>query len=125
MNTLLQKVSKKYHALASVYNFMDTKMQHVLLNDFIASQFSYCPLVCMFHSRTLNNRINKMYKKALRHVYKYETFLSLDYLLKRDKSVSIHQKNLQILETEIYKTKNNLGPEIMKDIFHFIQKHTT
>ena len=36
--------------------------------------------------------------------------------------MSIHQKNLQILATEIYKTKNDLGPKIMKDTFHFIQK---
>ena len=92
------------------------------MNAFITSQFSYCPLVWMFHSRTLNNRINKIHEKALRLVYKNETFLSFDDLLKRDKSVSIHQKNLQILATEIYKTKNDLGPKIMKYTFHFIQK---
>ena len=36
--------------------------------------------------------------------------------------MSIHQKNLQILATEIYTTKNDLGPKIVKDTFHFIQK---
>ena len=92
------------------------------MNAFITFQFSYCPLVWMFHSRTLNNRINKIHERALRLVYKNETFLSFDDLLKRDRSVSIHQKNLQILATEIYKTKNDLGPKIMKDTFHFIQK---
>ena len=43
--------------------------------------------------------------------------LSLDDLLKKDKSVSIHQRNLQILWTETYKARTDLGPEIMKDIF--------
>ena len=38
------------------------------------------------------------------------------------KSVSIYQRNLQILATEIYKVRDDLGPEIMKDIFHFAQK---
>ena len=38
------------------------------------------------------------------------------------KSVKIHQKNLQILATEIYKVKNDLGPKIMADIFHFVEK---
>ena len=98
------------------------KKRCVLMKAFITSQFSYCPLVWMFHSRTLNNRINKIHERALRLVYKNETFLSFDDLLKRDRSVSIHQKNLQILATEIYKTKNDLGPKIMKDTFHFIQK---
>ena len=92
------------------------------MKAFIASQFSYCPLVWMFHSRTLNNRINKVHIRALRRVYKNETFLSFDDLLKRDRSESIRQKNLQTLATEIYKTKHDLGPTIMKDTFHFIQK---
>ena len=36
--------------------------------------------------------------------------------------MSIHQTNLQIIVTEIIKTKNDLGPGIMKDIFHFVQE---
>ena len=75
------------------------------MNAFITSRFSYCHLVWMFHSRTLNNQINKIHEKALRLVCKNEIFFSLDDLLKRDKSVSIHQKNLQVLATEINKTK--------------------
>ena len=70
----------------------------------------------------MNNRINKIHERALRLVYKNKTFLSFDNLLKRDRSVSIHQKNLQILATEIYKIKYDLGPKIMKDTFHFVQK---
>ena len=66
------------------------------MNAFIISQFSYSPLVWMFHSRTLNNRINKTHEKALRIAYKDQTFLSFDDLLKRDKSARVHQKNLQI-----------------------------
>ena len=66
--------------------------------------------------------MNKIHKRALRLVHKSETFLSFDDLLKRDISVSIQQRNLQILATEIYKIKNDLGPKIMKDTFHFIQK---
>ena len=94
------------------------------MKAFITSQFSYCPRVWMFHSRTLNNRINKIHERVLRLVYKTETFLSFDDLLKRDRSVSIHQKNLQILATEIHKhkTKYDRGPKIMKDTFRFIQK---
>ena len=92
------------------------------MNAFITSQFSYCPLVWMSHSRTMNNRINKIHEKTLRLVYKDEKNLSLDDLLKKDKSASIHQINLKILATEIYKARNDLGPEIMKDIFHSVQK---
>ena len=70
----------------------------------------------------MNKRINKIHEKALRLVYKDEKNLSLDDLTKKGKSISIHQRYLQILATEIYKVRNDLGPEIMKDIFHFVQK---
>ena len=46
----------------------------------------------------MNNRINKIHEKALRRVYKDETNLSLDNLLKKDKSVGIK---------EIYKPKKS------------------
>ena len=36
--------------------------------------------------------------------------------------MKIHQKNLQILATEIYKVKNDLWPKIMEYIFHFVEK---
>ena len=122
VNTVLKMASKKYHTLTRVCNCMDTKKRRALVNAFITSQFSYCPLVWMFHSRTLSNQTNKIHEKVLRLVYKNETFLSFDDLLERNKSRSILQKNLQLLATEICKAKYDLGPKIMKDTFHFIQK---
>ena len=122
VNKFLKRASKKYHALARVCNCMNKKKRRILMNAFITSQFSYCPLVWMSHSRTMNNRINKIHEKGLRIAYKVKTNVSLDDLLKKDTSVSIHQRNLQILATEIYKVRNDLGPEIMKGIFHFAQK---
>ena len=70
----------------------------------------------------MNNRIDQIHEKTLRLVQKDEKNLFLDDLLKKDKLVRIHQKNLQILATEIYKARNDLGPENMKDIFHSVQK---
>ena len=72
------------------------KKQRILMNAFTISQFFYCSLVWMFHSRTQKNRINKIHERAFITAYKYQTFLSFDDSFKRDKSVSIHQKNLQI-----------------------------
>ena len=42
----------------------------------------------------------------------------------RQKSVSIHVKNLQYLATEIFKVKNDLYSEIMKEIFIFHENPT-
>ena len=70
----------------------------------------------------MNNRINTPHEKALRLVYTNKSNLSFDDLLKEDKLVKIHLKNLQILATEIYKIKNDLGPKFMTDIFHIVEK---
>ena len=80
------------------------------------SQFSYCPLVWMCHGRTLNNKINKLYERALGLVCD-DRQLTLKELLNIDKSVTIHHRNLQVLATELYKVHHGLAPELMNDIF--------
>ena len=45
--------------------------------------------------------------------------LTFKELLDKNKTVSIHQKNLQVLATEIFKVKLNISPEILKDLFTF------
>ena len=92
VNTLLRKASKKYQPLASVCNYMNKKKRRILMNAFITSQLSYCPLVWMSHSSTMNNRINKNHEKAFRLVYKDETNLSLNDLLKK-RQISKYSKN--------------------------------
>ena len=38
-------------------------------------------------------------------------------LLQKDNSVTIHQQNFQVLASEIFKAKNDLSPEIMKELY--------
>ena len=92
------------------------------MNAFIKSQFSYCPFVWMFHSRTLNNKINKLREKALRLVYRNKTSLSFENLLKKGETVNIHQRNIQMLAIGMHKVKNDLALDIRKDIFHFVEE---
>ena len=86
------------------------------MKAFIMSQFSYCPLVWMCHSRTSNNKINKLHERGLRLAYddRQSTF---EQLLNIDKLVTIHHRNLQVLATELYKVRHRLAPELMNDIF--------
>ena len=90
------------------------------MNAFIESQFSYCPLIWMFcYSRRLNNRINHIHEKGLRIVYEDYTS-SFAELLKINESVCIHHRNIQLVAIEMFKVKNGLSPEIMKDIFQLV-----
>ena len=70
VKSLCKKASLKLHALSRIANFMTTMQIKVIMKAFILSQFKYCPLVCMFHSRELNNRINRIHERALRLAYK-------------------------------------------------------
>ena len=45
--------------------------------------------------------------------------LSFNELLDLGSAVTIHQRNLQVLLAEMFKVKNNLSPEIMKQEFDF------
>ena len=77
----------------------------------------------MCHGRGLNNKINNILERALRIVY-FDKISSFKTLLKRDKSTSIHMKNLKYLAAELFKVKNGLCPEIMKKIFVFQESET-
>ena len=46
---------------------------------------------------------------------------SFEELPKRDKSATIHQRNLQMIATENFETKNGFKAEIMKNIFIFTE----
>ena len=73
----------------------------------------------MCHSRKINNQINKLHERALRLVYNDKSS-SFRELLERDKSVTIYERNMQVLLTEIFKVKIILfAPEIMTKIFKF------
>ena len=116
ITNICKKANSKLHALARVSNLMNKDKLRILMKAFIESQFSYCPLVWMFHSRTLNNKINKLHERALRLVYKGDK-LTFHQLLNMDNSVSIHHRNLQKLAIEIFKVKNNLSPGFMNTLF--------
>ena len=70
----------------------------------------------MFHSRGVNNRFNKIHERTLWLVYKDDKS-TFEELLMKDKSFTIHDRNLQVLATEIYKVINNISPAITNSIF--------
>ena len=118
ITSLCKKSSQQFYALARIDHYVDFEKRRSLMKAFAISQFNYCPLIWMFHNRALNNRINKIHERALRLVYQNKN-LSFSELLELDNAVTIHQRNLQVLVTEIFKVKNNLSPEIMKQVFDF------
>ena len=91
ISNLLKKGNQKLHALARISKYLDKDKLRIVMKTFIQSQFNYCPLVWMFHSRIMNNKINKLHERALRVVYNNNN-LTFQELLDLDNAVTIHQK---------------------------------
>ena len=111
------QAGKKLNALARISQYLDEHKRKLLMNAFITSQFNYCPIIWMYCERKSNNYINKIHERALRIAYNDFTS-NFESLLCKDDSVTIHNRNIQALSLEIYKTMHELNPVFMKDIFH-------
>ena len=115
VSSLCRKADNKLSVLARLSNFISFKQRRILWKTFIESQFGYCTLMWMFHSRRVNNKINHLHKRLLRIVYK-DNYSSYVELLAKDKSFTTHQRNIQPLAIELFKVKRNLSDVIMCNI---------
>ena len=100
VNHLCKKASVKLNTLAHYAPFMNVSKKRNIMKSFIESQFGYCPLIWMFHSRGLNNKINRIHERALRITYNDKSS-SYRELLTKDRSVKRHHRNIA-LAIEIY-----------------------
>ena len=70
----------------------------------------------MFCSRKMNRKINHIHESALRLVYEdYST--SFEELLVKDKSASIHHRNIQKVAIEMFNVKNDLCTKFISSLF--------
>ena len=116
VSTICKKAGRKVTALSRLVKIMPFLKRKILLKTFIESQFSYCPLIWMFHNRKLNRKINHIHERALRLVYEDYTSSFKD-LLQKDGSVSVHHQNIHSIAIEMYKITNKLSPKIVQTIF--------
>ena len=84
LNDIISKASRKVNALSRAVPYMSLSKKKILMNSFFTSQFSYCPLIWMFHSRIMNNEINRLHERSMRLIYGDKT-LSFEKLLEQDK----------------------------------------
>ena len=94
---------------------MELPKRRILMNAFFEAQFNYCPIIWMFHSRCLNNKINRLHERCLRMIYN-DKISNFEELLNKDNSVSIHHNNIHALAIEMYKVANDMSPDIMNEV---------
>ena len=121
VDTICPKAGLKLNAISRIILYMDFSKRRLLVNAFFSSQFNYCSLIWMCYNRMLSNRINRLHERCPRIIYN-DKHTSFEELLEKNKSVSIHQKNLQALATEMFKIYRETSPEIMQYIFSITEQ---
>ena len=116
INKLCKKASQKLHALARVSVFMSCRQKKQIMNAFITSQFGYCQLIWMFHNRKMLKQINRIHERTLRIVYA-DNNSSFEDLLEKSGPVSMHDRNLQQMAIEMYKSLNDLSSTHLSELF--------
>ena len=65
---------------------------------------------------TVNNKVTRLHERCLRIVYS-DSVSSFEDLLDKDRSVSVHVRNIKTLATEMFKVSNKLTVPLMNEIF--------
>ena len=76
----------------------------------------------MCHSGENNRKINRLHERCLRTIYN-DKQSSFNELVENDGSVSNHERNLQVLATEMRKINNGLSAPLIKYIFPVNKNH--
>ena len=76
----------------------------------------------MCHSHANHSKINRLHKLCLCIIYSDKTS-SFGALLEKDGSVSINNRKLQSLATEMYKASKDLSPPIITKLFEKKNEH--
>ena len=120
---MCKRANRKINALARIAPLTNINKRRILMNSFFRSQFNYCPLMWMCHSRSNNRKLNRLHERCSRIIYndKQSSFIKL---LEKDNSLSIHRRNLPILAIEKFKVSNGLSPVPVNDIFKLIGEKT-
>ena len=109
-----KKAGRKLSAPIRICKFTSLRRRGGLMKSFIESQFAYCPLVWMCCDKISDNHINHLHQRAT--VYN-DNVSTLEKLLEKDNCVTIYIRNLRILATELYGTRENLAALIMHEVF--------
>ena len=56
-----RKASQKLNALSRIASCMTFDQRRLILNSFITTHFLYCPIVWMFNSRKLSEKLNHIH----------------------------------------------------------------
>ena len=113
---MCRKAGQKLSALLRLSPYLDTTKRKTMFANIVKSKLNYCPLAWMFCPRMSSNLINKVQERGVRITYN-DQLNDFKSLLSNHNEITIHQRNLQVLITEIHKIINHVAPPRMSSLF--------
>ena len=118
---LCKKASQKVSAVARISSLMRFEQRKRIVNLFITSHFSHYPLVWMFHSRRIYNRIDHIHERALKMIYQDYNSSFKEVLIKDktkiNKNVLVEcQKQKLIYIRDLIDRNSNWKCSVRKDV---------
>ena len=102
LNTVCKKANLKLYALNKISRFLSPEQHVLIINPYIKSLFNYCPLAWMFCYQKIMHKMHKIHARSLRFLLKnYKD--DFQDLLMSSGDISIHQRCISSLLTEVYK----------------------
>ena len=116
INTICRSAANQLNAVIRLRCDLGIEERKWLIQSFVLSNFSYCPLEWVLSSVKSLSKIEKLQKRALKFMLSdYESFY--DELLTLSGSCAINVRLKRYLCVGIYKTLNDLNSSFMQDIF--------
>ena len=117
-----QKATRILHTLGRVTAHINLSKRKIFMNAFFNSQLSHCQLIWMCYSRIIIKKISRLHGRYLGISYG-DKQSSFKELLKKDSSITIQERNIQISATEMWKVIKSMSPPQITKLFKWRNKH--
>ena len=113
---LCRKAGNKVNVLARLSSNLDINSKMVLFYSFILSHFEYCAPIMHFCGTGDTRKIEKIQKRALRHIYKDFSSNYTTLMVMSGRSL-MYMYRLRSILTEVYKIVRKECPIYLHDLF--------
>ena len=115
VSRICQKVARQLNVLQRISKFLSEETRLLVFKSFIRSNFSYCPIVWHFCSKTNTEKLEKLQYRGLKIVFNcYDS--SYEELLNRANLPTLHLSRLRTIALETFKCINNIAPSYIRSL---------
>ena len=110
------KATRQLNAFARISKYLNPNSRRTIHHSFVASNFSYCPLVWHFCGKTNNAKLEKIQERSLRIMCNDYTS-SYEDLLRNTGLLTLLLNRLRCMHLETFKSALRLNAECLHGIF--------